>query len=206
MTETISRMYATPQTATDAADALKAAGFREQNVAVVTYAGGHQRDSNLPDTGVDGITRTIMAGRVLKAHARIYAEGVARGGSLVTVHADFGRARLAIRILERFEPIESGVPDPHDPPRPRDEATPLSCALNLTVLSDRPAPFSAFWNVPVLIDRAAFISKALNLPLLANGTASLSSAIGIPTLLTGTGSLSERLGLPRLLGARSEKS
>ncbi len=205
MTQTITRMYATPQVAAAAADALRAAGFDQHQAILITHAGGHERGSNRPETTLDSLTAEIMAARVLKAHARIYAVGVSRGGSLVVTHAMFGRGALATHIMDTFDPVDAGVAEPADRPRPWDEATPLSSALRLGVLSDQPTPFSAFWNLPVLARHAAHLSTGLHLPLLANHATSLSQAIGVPTLIPHGGSWSEKVGIPVLWRRRSAR-
>jgi hypothetical protein len=199
-------MYANPQTATAATEALKAAGFDERETFLVAYGGGHGRESNSPDTNLDAVTADIMAAHVLKAHARIYAEGVSRGGSLVVVHAIFGQGALATRILDSFDPIDSGLAQPRETLRAWDEATPLSSMLGLDVLLDQPTPFSAFWNLPVLADKMEYISRTLHIPMLANHAASLSRTIGLPTLIRHSGSWSEKFGLPVLWRRRSART
>ena len=199
MTETIARIYAKPQIASEAVEALKANGFDHPDVALVAYSAEHERHSNQPDTAVDQLTAQIMAARVLKAHARIYADRVSRGGSLVVVHAIFGRGALATRILDSFDPVDSGVAESHSSARPWDEAAPVSSALHVGVRLDQPTPFSAFWNLPVLIDGAASLSRLFHIPTLANHATSLSGAIGLPTLVSNNGSWSERMGIPVLL-------
>ena len=199
MTETIARMYATPQIAAEAVEALKAKGFDHSDVALIAYSGGHERDSNQSGASVDSLTAEIMAARVLRAHARIYADRVSRGGSLVVVHAIFGRGALATRILDHFEPVDSGVAESTSSPRPWDEAAPVSSALRLGVRLDQPTPFSAFWNLPVLVDGAASLSRLFHIPTLTSNATSLSGAIGLPTLVSNNGSWSEKIGLPVLL-------
>jgi hypothetical protein len=199
-------MYATPQIAAAAVDKLKANGFHERDVALVAYSGGHDRASNLPATNVDALTAEIMAARIPKAHARVYAEGVSRGGSLVTVHAMFGRGALATHILDSFDPIESGVAEPTFPMGAWDDAAPVSSALQMGVLWNQPAPFSAFWNIPVLADKAASLSNTLHIPMLANHAASLSRTVGLPTLIPHTGSWSEKVGIPVLWRRRSARA
>ncbi|WP_204276917.1 hypothetical protein, partial [Escherichia coli] len=76
---------------------------------------------------IDEIVAAIIKGYVLKSHARVYAEGISKGGSLVTVHAPFGGAARAMRILDKFSPIDSGISEPESHVMEWDEATPMSC-------------------------------------------------------------------------------
>ena len=89
MSHEISRMYATGEAAGNAAAELEEEGFDEVHVVHPPVA---REGSNIP---VSAIAAQIAQGNVLLADARIYAEGVAKGGSLVTVHAPFGSGKKA---------------------------------------------------------------------------------------------------------------
>ena len=187
MTQTISRMYEFPEQAAQAKAALKKADY--PNVHLVSAAG-------MADAPFDDIVAAIARGNVLTAHARIYAAGIAKGGSLVTVHAQFGSAIDAIRILDRFEPIDSGIPEPESHASLWNEATPLSSLLQLPVLINEAAPYSTFWNLPALSDPSSSLSRLLGLPLLKN-FGSRSTSFGLP-LLKNFGPRSTSFGIPLL--------
>ena len=53
-----------------------------------------------------GIVGSLMEGGVSEEDAHVYAEGIRRGGSLVTVRAADDLAPEAIRILDSFNPID----------------------------------------------------------------------------------------------------
>jgi hypothetical protein len=187
MTQTISRMYEFPEQAAQAKAALKRADY--PNVHLVSAAG-------MSDAPFDDIVAAIARGNVLIADARIYAAGIAKGGSLVTVHTQFGSAIDAIRILDRFEPIDSGIPEPESHASLWNEATPISSILRLPVLINEAAPYSTFWNMPALADPSFSLSKLFGLPLLKNFGAR-STSFGLP-LLKPFGPRSTSFGLPLL--------
>jgi hypothetical protein len=56
-----------------------------------------------------GIVGSLINSGVSEADAHVYAEGVRRGGSLVTVRAPDELAPEAIRILDSFGPIDPGT-------------------------------------------------------------------------------------------------
>lgn len=191
MTETIIRLFANEAQAGAAADALLAGGFLAESVYLtVPLADGS--DSR------DAAAERIMKGYVLKAQALVLAEGVIKGGGVVTVHAPFGAAVMAIETLERFDPIESGLDNPGYYTPTWDEAAPLSSALMMNVLSDDPTPMSKIMGLPPLTTGRASFSRAIGmpelitdnphrfmfgLPLLIKDPAPLSSLFKIPTLV-----------------------
>jgi hypothetical protein len=146
----------------------------------------------------------ITKGNVLKSYARVYAEGISKGGSLVTVHAPFSGAARAARILGKFSPIESGISEPESHVMQWDEATPMSCILQIPVLLEDPAPFSRFWNVPPLSGGSFSLSSLFGIPLLTKA-ASRSSSLGIPLLSSNATPLSSLLGIPTISRQRSAR-
>jgi hypothetical protein len=154
----------------------------------------------MPDSTHEEITATIMRGYVWKPYAKIYAEHVKRGCSLVTVLAPFGKGVEATMALDAHGPVDPGIPDPFGPGPIWDEAAPLSSALQLPVLAKDPAPFSSFWGLPVLTRGRASLSAAFGLPELAGRGASYSPVIPMPLLSNKAAPLSSMLGLPLLSG------
>lgn len=188
MSQTISRMYEIQEQAANAKAALEQEGYTDVHLVSASDADGP----------VEDLVAEIAKGNVLRAHARIYAEGVARGGSLVTVHAVFGGAVKAIRILDSFGPIDSGRSEPHDGPMVWDEATPLSCALQMPVLLDDAAPMSRVMGVRPLSDPSFSLSRLFGIPLLT-GFGSRHTSFGFPLLMNNPAPLSSLLGLPTLI-------
>lgn len=193
----IVRLYDSTERALAAVRSLQKAGFREDDIDLVTSA-----STAPPGAGSeDPITARIAAGYVLKSKARIYADGVRRGGSLVIVRAHLGSGRLATKLLERQSPIDAGVPLVEDPAPQWDEAAPFSSMLQLPVKVNSTAPFSAFWVLPVLTKRRT-ICSLLGLPELTQRGWTFSQALGLPLLSRRSTPFSSMFGLPLLTGRR----
>ena len=188
MSHEITRMFATADAARAAAAELAEEGF--DDVHVVTPP------SN-PEAPVSAIAAQIALGRVLLADAKIYAEGVAKGGSLVTVHAPFGSGMLATSVLESHGPIDSGMPAA-EPPRMWDEATPLSSAFAMDVLLHDATPASRIIGIAPLMGSGCSLSGAIGMPLLSDDPTPLSSLVGMSTLSRNSTPLSSLIGMPTL--------
>jgi hypothetical protein len=194
MSQTISRMYKTPAQAASAKAALE-----DEN-----YSNVHLVSADSAGASLDDIVAAITRGYVLKSHARVYAEGIRKGGSLVTVHAPFGGAARATRILGKFSPVESGMSEPESHVMLWDDATPMSCVLQMPVLLDDAAPFSRFWNVPTLSGGSFSLSSLFGMPLLT-AAAPRSTSFGIPLLSNNPAPLSSLLHIPTISRQRSTR-
>jgi hypothetical protein len=194
MSQTITRLYGSHQHAVDAVNELRKYGFGDEDIHVV--GGNGATTMSLAE-----VAAAIMKGYVLKSEAMVYAEGVRRGGTLVTVHAPIGTAGRVIRILDSFAPTESGVAEPPGDFVTWDEAAPLSSALHFRTLLDDSATFSRFWNVPVLTKGRASLSAALGMPELKEA-GPMQSSFGLPLLSDNPAPLSSLLHLPLLKGGR----
>ncbi|MGJ4949136.1 hypothetical protein [Bradyrhizobium sp. HKCCYLS20291] len=194
MSQTICRMYPTPAQAANAKLELEHAGYSEV----------HLVSSNSVGESDDDLIAAITRGYVLKSHARVYAQGIRRGGSLVTVHAPFTGAGKALRILGKYGPIESGITEPESHVMPWDEATPMSCILQIPVLLDDPTPFAKFWNVPELASSTFSLSAVLGIPLLKSSDPGASS-FNLALLSRDPTPLSSLLGLPTLTGRSARR-
>lgn len=192
MSQTINRMYDSHASAIQAADELRNNRFnRFTDVHVVSRNAG-------AEAPLDGIVAEVMKGHVLKSHARVLAQRIQRGGALVTVHAPFGTAVAAMRILERHGPVESGLPDHSDAAIAWDEAAPLSSALQMPVLLKDSATFSKFWNVPAISKRGGTTSAALGLPEISDARGPFTGTFGMSLISHKATPLSALLGLPLL--------
>ena len=173
MSHAITRLYSTAAQATAVVAALKQKKFTDDLITVV--------HPTTPAAATDAIVAAITAGYVLKADARVYAQGVQRGLSLVSVLAPFGSGGKVLRILDAFSPVESGVR--HGAPAPLwDEYSPFSSALRLPVLLKGNAVFSSFWSLPVLSRKSWTVSSALHIPAVSSGSIG-ASRFGITLLL-----------------------
>lgn len=173
------------------------AALEEENYSEVHLVSGYSANAS-----IDEIVAAIIKGNVLKSDARVYAVGISKGGSLVTVHAPFGGADRAVRILGKFSPVESGISEPESKLMLWDEATPMSCILQIPVLMEDPVPFSSFWNVSPLSDGSFSLSSLLGIPLLTEA-ASRSSSFGVPLLSSNATPLSSLLRIPTISRQRS---
>lgn len=206
MRDPIVRMYETEQQARNAARKLKDEGFPEDQIFLVTPQSGGTAEA---------IAAAIMAGFVLRSHAKVYAQGIQAGRSLVVVRAAFGYTQDAIDILDSFGPVDTGLRLPsRDSSIAWDEAAPISSAFRLPVLlRNSPAPLSRTFGMPPLSrgrtgwlaamfgeltgPRFAF-SALLGMPLLSRNAAPLSSLFGLKTVSASSGPWQKSFGLPIL--------
>ena len=198
MTSTITRMYRSHDKAMAAVAELGQDRAYDGRVHVVAPPGVASGDPGAVDASLESIVAAITRVNVLRARAEIYAEGVLRGGTLVMVHALWGTAMEATEILDRFDPIDAGVPEPEPELAVWDPAAPFSSKLRLPVLSDDPTPFSSFWNLPVLARGRASFSACLGMPELTNAGWSFSAVLGLPLLSDDPAPLSGMLNIPTL--------
>ncbi len=125
MVSPVTRLFATAQNAADAVRELKASGYADSQIIVV-HPGGDAAAT----------VKAIMAANVLKADAVRYAEHVTGGKTLVSVDADFGRGAEARTLLDHHGSVDPGFEEEgYELDRTWDEATPLSSALRLKVLT-----------------------------------------------------------------------
>jgi hypothetical protein len=174
MTTIITRLYAAEGKAVGAVEALKNR-FSADEISVVTPKGGQKAD----------IEALVAKTGVPRAAAAVYAEGVRKGGALVTVHAPWGFAKEVIKHLDSHGPIESGVATSEYSVLPGyHEASPFSEWLGWPVLEefrssvglvDDPAPFSGAFRVETLL-------KSKSRTRLFNKAAPLSAILGLPTV------------------------
>lgn len=197
MSEPIVRLFGTEQQAQSAVDQLIRRGFPKDTINFLTPSGD-------PSASLETITDRIAAGHVLRAHAKVYAEGVRNGRWLVAVKPPFGRSVLARDIMESHSPVDSGLRVSRDGFRDWDDAAPLSSGLSMTTLLKNPTPLSDMFGLGTKAfgGRAPFgglssprfaFSSMLGMPLISRGgkthfgslTSSrfaLSSMIGLPLL------------------------
>jgi hypothetical protein len=101
MTTTVTRLYETSKQASDAVTALKTAGFADDEIRLIG-----------PDAGAgSALVAAIMKTGATEDNAKVYAEGVSKGGGLVTVYAPFGWGLKATNTLERMKPVAVRITD-----------------------------------------------------------------------------------------------
>lgn len=189
MVQTISRMYPTREQAETALAELRSYSY---------YGASHLFAGTDPATGAEVSDATLIDGMsramILRDHARIFAGGIRRGGTLVSVHAPFATGLQAMQILDAHGPIESGVPDIAYPVQLWNERTPVSSTLRIPTLSKTRLPFAAMSGLPTLstgrrLKTGGFMpllsrTRAFTavLPLLTRVRTPLSSMFGLPML------------------------
>lgn len=200
MTQTICRMYGTKVQAMRASAELEARGYTDVHVFSAAPAPGEESGEEGAAPAVPPVSSLVQGMRdafILDSHARMYADRVSKGGTLVCVHAVFGKALEATNVLDKFEPIESGVSEAASDWCDWDEATPFSSALQVKTLTETKLPFEAMWNVASITSRPTLVSHWFGLPLLSRGTW-FSALFGLSLLSRNGTPFSSQLGLPLL--------
>lgn len=178
MSTTITRLFKTEKQALDAVGALKKpGGFREGEI-------------NMVAGGADGALAAIMKGGVPASHAKVYAEHVGRGASLVTVVAPSLTSQRATKILRSFDPMPSPVAEPDIYTRADVGGMPKiwHAEPNTEVkLLKSDSYFSRLFGMPLIIKDAKPMAKVSTeskpAPNFPKGT--LSSWLGLPTISRG---------------------
>ncbi|MCS6930738.1 MAG: hypothetical protein NZM27_00830 [Acetobacteraceae bacterium] len=190
MPETLCSLFPSRAVAEAAAADLVRHGYNDVHVF-----GARPGETPTRDAQMEALCRAY----VLKAHARLLAARLVEGAGLVVVHAPFGRAAFAERLLRRRGSLGSGLPR-EAPPAPRyEEATPLSSSLQLPVLTRMKHPFEAFSGLPSLTAPGWMFSKVMAFDLTTRTATPLSSALGLPVLCERGTHVSSALGLPLLV-------
>jgi hypothetical protein len=206
MSQTINRLFDSPERAAQAAHALRTHHDTPfADVYVVTSRGAADAAPSGGDLSAEAIVALLMKNYVHKSHAKVLADGIRRGGTLVTVHALFGSAGTAIEVLESHGPIDAGVPDTSDRLNPWDDAAPLSSVLNFPPLLSNDATFSRFWNVPVLTKRGSTLFSKFGMPEISGSSGPYKGVLGQSLISHKATPLSSMLGLPVLKPSRRRR-
>jgi hypothetical protein len=194
----IVRAYATSRQAMDAVAKLKSWGFDDQIINLVVPDAPHATAAAAAAATEDAVEFAIKSGYVLAYDAKLHAKAVRSGRSLVTILAPFGTGAIAEDILDRFDPVASGIETKPDYGALWDDAAPLSSALRAPVLLRNPAPASGFLKLPVLSRTGRTLCSVLGIPELS-GTGLLgSTSMGVALLSRNPAPLSSLLKLPLL--------
>jgi len=198
----IGQAYASESDALEAIDALKANGFEEEDITIVTPAMIESANSDMLSPGEKaGVDSTEMLAQVImsvheasavpSSHAMVYAESVQKGHSLVLVTAPFGQALLATDTLNNGKQIDVGeMPELeyHTWMQP----APLSALLNIQVLSHRRSWMSR--TFAELTEPGYFPTQGFMGGLLKDNPTPLSSSAGIEVLKDNPTPLSSKFG------------
>jgi hypothetical protein len=174
MTTIVTRLYAAEGKAVGAVEALKSK-FAETEIAVLTSKNAQKGD----------IEALVARTGVPKDAAAIFADGIRKGGALVTARVPWGFASKVIKHLDSHGPIEVNVPVTEYSINPGwHESAPFSEWLGWPVLEKfrstvalekNPAPLSGALRIETLL-------KSKSRTKLFNNPAIFSSLLGLPTL------------------------
>lgn len=193
------RLYETERAARDAVTQLKQEGFPEETIFLVTPESDREAGS------AETLATAIQAGFMEGYDARIYAQGLESGRSLVMIRAGFGYGQLALNILETCGPVDTDLLPPPRTWADGDKYTPLSAALGLPVLSDQAAPMSELLGIVPLATGSMF-DRSFGFNLLSQKATPLSSLFHLKTLASKTGPWQASFGLSLLSQAPADKS
>jgi hypothetical protein len=102
MTTLITRLYANHDQARAVVDALKAKGFKDKDIDLISLADG----SGIP---ASKLMEAFRKAWVPASSAVIYAEGVRQGEAVVAFRAPVGTFYKAKAIIDQFPSIDAGV-------------------------------------------------------------------------------------------------
>jgi hypothetical protein len=189
------RMYASADKARAVSSTLIADGFPQDLVTLVTQQSTPPANAPASAKSDDPILSSIMAGYVLKAHAKVYAEAIRRGQALVIVRPEFSSGARAEYLMDAAGPVETGISTDHERLPLWDDAAPFSSGLHVPVLASGAAPLSAFFVLPTITRKGGTLCSALGLGELADSDTYL---FGAPKLSSSPAPLSSALKIPLL--------
>ncbi len=192
MTQIISRLYAYARDAEAAVTDLRAHRLRDNEIFVVRPPLKGERPC------LENIVAAIVQCALMQSEAMIYAKRVARGGTLVAVHAPFDKTERVSALLDIRDPVLRSVGPKHYPPLPWDNAAPFSSFMQWPTLYDEPTPFAKLWSVPTLAKHRVSASRRRRRNRAFRSPAPLSERLGLSLLSASPTPLSDRMGL-RLL-------
>jgi hypothetical protein len=140
----------------------------------------------------EGLVAAVKQGLVLAADAQVYAQGIQRGLSLVSLVAPFGAGRMYEELLDELHPVDSGVVEPHEA-LIWDDAAPFSSAFGWPVISP-PSPYR-FMGLPAIAASGRTTSACLGL---AELTSPHLAVFGTPQLSRNPAPFSGLFRLPLL--------
>jgi len=198
----IGQAYASESDALETIDALKANGFEEEDVTIVTPSMIESANPNMLSPGeIEGVSSTEMLAQVImsvheasnvpSSHAMVYADSVQQGHSLVLITAPFGQALLATDTLNNGKHIDVGeMPELeyHTWLQP----APLSALLNIRVLSHRRSWMSR--TFAELTEPGYLPTEGIMGGLLKDNPTPLSSKVGMEILKDNPTPLSSKFG------------
>lgn len=164
----MARIYSTHEKAQAAVDALIAAGYDSDMVAVLnkpgavaeTAAPAEGEEAAAPPAATeDSVATAIRVGSMLGRHSDFYMQRLKPGNSLLVATPPFIASRVAEEILDQHGPRAIS----HEPP-----------PKPFVPISEQATPFSNLLGLPTLTRQAPIFSEALQLGMLDDGVTHLS--------------------------------
>ena len=205
----VGKVYASEPEARAAADRLADEAFERRDVTTLAPSTFEARypwllDRNAAeDEDVTGLLAEVVAdlhgpGGVPEEHARVYAEQLQDGRSVVLVTAPFGAAQRATDVLDAAGPVDIGpLPTLDRHYHTWHQAAPLSDLLGLPVLTRGRTWLAAAFGRP-LADPHYLPTRGWAGGLLVRDPTPLSSAAGLDVLIEDPTPLSSKLGMDAL--------
>lgn len=187
----IGQAFASENDALEAVDALKANGFDEEDISIITPSMIESANAKMLSPGEqDGVNSTEMLAQVIMSvhepsdvppsHAMVYADSVQQGRTLVLITAPFGQALLATDTLNTGKHVDIG------------EMPELEYHTWI-----QPAPLSALLNIPVLSHRGSWMSRTFK-ELTEPGYFPSESIMGSIKLKDNPAPFSDKIGMDPL--------
>jgi len=205
MSEVASRLYSSAAAAEDAANALRRAGYRPNELAVLSRPDGDEAGAR------DAVLAHARSAGVFKSRAAELADGVAKGATAVVCHPRFGESYTVRDILDAREPLDPGNTSGRSTSSAVD-AAPLSDLLGLPVLGGRGDFFSNLFGLSAvsrnsrsktqLMGQTRPYKPIIPMPTLSGGRGGYKPVIPMPTLSGGSGSYKPVIPLPTLSGGK----
>lgn len=198
----IGQAYASENDALEAIDALKANGFEEEDITIVTPTMIESANADMLSPGEkEGVNSTEMLAQVIMSvheasdvpgsHAMVYADSIQQGNSVVLITAPFGKALLATDTLNNGKQVDVGEM-PELEYHTWIQPAPLSALLNMQVLSHRRSWMSRAFSE--LTEPGYFPSQGIMGGLLKDNPTPLSSKAGLGVLKDNPSPLSSKFG------------
>lgn len=108
MSTIVTRLFDTYEHASTAVSELETGGIPHANISLVANNADDRYSNTVPGTAATTTTGTTdTAAGVSETDAHVYAEGVRRGGTLVTVKAEENQAAMVERVLDAHSPVDT---------------------------------------------------------------------------------------------------
>jgi hypothetical protein len=182
----ISSLFNTHEDAEAAAADLQAAGFPAGSVHTVT-----------PHSG-DVTARSLRARGISAVRAESTAEAVHEGRTLVIVETPLGTAKLAMAVLNRHHPNNSGISEVRYEGYVGDDTYWFSSLFRMPLLLKDQFPLSNWLGWPLLLKDNPNKTRSFGINFLSKNEFPLSSALGWKLLSDNEAPFSSLFGFKQL--------